>query len=141
MWVYVLFFQVSVRNLHRCSGGGPPNPPVKILEVSAAEGRRKFFFNKGPPYDIFSRFRRTRKFWPKRPNSEGFGAETRLRGGLSAKNFGVGNIYDRSCVFKIVLFASPIPKIPSFLDSEAPPGQKLNVRLVSDVIRCSQRTY
>ena len=62
------------------------------MEVSAAEGSR-FFFDKGPPYDIFSRFRQTLNLWPKLQNSEGllhegFGAETRLRGGgLTGEKF------------------------------------------------------
>ena len=48
-----------------------------------AKGRRNFF-NKSP----FLKFRRTRNFWPKRPNSEDFGAETRLRGGgLTGEKF------------------------------------------------------
>ena len=62
------------------------------------------------------------------------------RGSLTCKDRKLQLVY-RSCVFKIGLFASPIPKIPHFLDSEAPPAQKLNVRLVSDVIRCSHRTH
>ena len=95
----ILFFrQIGAPKIQRkclwVFGGGGPEPPVKIMEVSAAEGRLKIVLTRVPPV----------KFFPGFGGLEIFGRNIQILkvlapklgyggGGLSSKNFGLGNIY------------------------------------------------